>query len=103
MTSDRLPPHGEINALTRALQQLRAAGTSILDLSESNPTQVGLPYPPHLLDALANPAALTYQPQPFGLRSAREAIAGEFERRGARVDPDSAFQVVDRSLSSFDP
>ena len=86
--SGRLPLHGEINAITRALQRLRVAGTAILDLSESNPTQVGLPYPPHLLDALADPAGLTYQPQPLGLRSAREAIAGEFERRGARVDPD---------------
>jgi alanine-synthesizing transaminase len=88
MTVGRLPVHGEINAITRALQRLREAGTSILDLSESNPTQVGLAYPAHLLAPLADPAALTYQPQPLGLRSAREAIAGEFERRSAHIDPD---------------
>ncbi len=86
--SARIPAHGELNALTRAVQRLRAAGTTILDLSESNPTQVGLPYPPDLLQALAAPAALTYQPHPLGLRVAREAVAGEFARRGSFVDPD---------------
>jgi alanine-synthesizing transaminase len=86
--SARIPAHGELNALTRAVHRLRAAGTAILDLSESNPTQAGLPYPPDLLHALALPAALRYQPHPLGLRSAREAVAGEFARRGAHIDPD---------------
>ena len=86
--SGRIPPHGELNALTRVAQRLRAAGTSIVDLSESNPTRVGLPYPADLLQSLAAPAALTYDPQPLGLRRAREAVAGEFARRGTRVDPD---------------
>src|SRR6187401_3006889 len=84
----RLPPHGELNAITRAAQRLRNAGTPLLDLSESNPTRVGLPYPVDLLQSMAAPAALTYQPHPLGLRSAREAVAGEFIRRGADVDPD---------------
>lgn len=74
--------------MTRAVQQLRAAGIGFIDLSESNPTQVGLPYPAGLLDALADERALRYEPHPLGLRSAREAVAGEFARRGARVDPD---------------
>jgi alanine-synthesizing transaminase len=86
--SARLPAHGELNALTRAVQRLRAAGTAIVDLSESNPTQVGLPYPTDLLQSLSAPAALTYQPHPLGIRSAREAVAGEFARRGTHVDPD---------------
>jgi alanine-synthesizing transaminase len=84
----RVPPHGEVNAMTRAVRQLRAAGIAFVDLSESNPTQVGLPYPAGLLDALADRRALRYEPHPLGLRSAREAVAGEFARRGAAVDPD---------------
>lgn len=86
--SGRIPPHRELNALTRAVQRLRAAGTTIVDLSESNPTRVGLPYPADLLQSLAAPAALTYEPHPLGLRLAREAVAGEFARRGTDVDPD---------------
>ena len=57
--SARIPAHGDLNALTRAVQRLRAAGTTIVDLSESNPTRVGLSYPADLLQSLAAPAALT--------------------------------------------
>ena len=84
----RVPPHGEVNAITRAVRRLRAADVAYVDLSESNPTRVGLPYPPDILDALADPRALRYEPHPLGLRSAREAVAGEFARRGSAVDPD---------------
>jgi alanine-synthesizing transaminase len=86
--SSRLPPHAEINAITRALGRLRANGVAVIDLTESNPTRAGIPYPAGLLDALSDPAALTYEPHPFGLRQAREAVAGEFVRRGAAIDPD---------------
>jgi len=84
----RVPPHREVNAIARAVEQLRAAGVPYIDLSESNPTRVGLPYPPGILDALADPRALVYEPHPLGLRSARAAVAGEFERRGTAVDPE---------------
>lgn len=88
MTTSRVPPHGEVNALTRAVQRMRAGGATIIDLSESNPTQVGIRYPDGLLEPLADPQSLRYEPHPLGLRSAREAIAREFARRGAQVDPD---------------
>jgi alanine-synthesizing transaminase len=84
----RVPPPGEVNALTLAVRQLRAAGVPFIDLSESNPTQVNLPYPAGLLESLADARALKYEPHPLGLRSAREAVAGEFARRGTVVDPD---------------
>src|SRR5690242_4836059 len=87
MLSSRIPALGDVNAITRAVERLRAAGEAIVDLTESNPTTAGIVYPPGLLDALSDPRALVYQPQPFGLREAREAVAGEFARRGARVDP----------------
>lgn len=52
-----------------------AAHTPPFDLTLSNPTQAGFRYPPEILQALTNPGAMTYAPQPFGLPAAREAVA----------------------------
>ncbi len=88
MFSNRLPPHAEINPLSRALAALRAAGAaSDLDLTESNPTAVGFSYPGDLFDALSAEHVGRYAPQPLGLGSAREAVAADYARRGAEVDP----------------
>jgi len=80
------------NRLTQALQQRRLAGAEILDLTESNPTRCGLRYDEsEILSALAQPASLQYQPDPKGLRSAREAIAAYYAERepaAAAIDPD---------------
>lgn len=87
MISRRVPPHAEANAVTRVLGELRAAGAPIVDLTESNPTRCGIAYPPALLDPLASPEALQYDPQPFGLPAARAAVARDQARRGASIDP----------------
>jgi aspartate/methionine/tyrosine aminotransferase len=80
MFSARLP-RLEPNALSQALTRARAGTAPLLDLSESNPTAVGLEYPASLLDGLANPAGLAYRPDPTGLAQAREAVAREFARQ----------------------
>ncbi|MGH9257256.1 MAG: pyridoxal phosphate-dependent aminotransferase [Vicinamibacterales bacterium] len=85
--SRRLPPHAEANALSRALDTLRASGVHITDLTKSNPTRAGIGYPDGLLDPLADPAAMQYEPHPFGLLSARAAVAADQRRRGVSVDP----------------
>jgi len=87
MFSNRLPAHAELNALSRTVAALRAGGTPIVDLTESNPTKAGFRYPSDLLTALADERALGYDPQPFGLRSARQAVAEDYARRGVHVDP----------------
>jgi alanine-synthesizing transaminase len=57
---------------------MRASGKPLLDLTVSNPTTCGIPYDEEaILGALRNPRALRYEPLPFGLASAREAVAGE--------------------------
>ena len=71
------------NALTRAVAGRRARGQSLVDLTESNPTRVGLPLPDAGL--LATPEAFSYAPEPQGLRSAREAVAAWLGTRGAAV------------------
>jgi alanine-synthesizing transaminase len=88
MTSSRLPANLEPNALTRAIDAKRRSGVAITDLTESNPTRVGLTYPPKLLEGLSNPKGLAYDPQPLGLWSARAAVAADFRRRGIVISAD---------------
>jgi aspartate/methionine/tyrosine aminotransferase len=87
MFSSRLPPSIEENRISAALASASARGP-ICDLTETNPTAVGLDYPQEeILAALADPRALTYAPSPEGLFVARQAIAGYYTRFGAGVDP----------------
>lgn len=74
------------NALTSALEARRARGLAVLDLTGANPTTAGIPYARDaILAALANPRALVYEPMPFGLPAAREAVARELGTDASRV------------------
>jgi alanine-synthesizing transaminase len=88
MFSERLPAVLGVNRLAAAVAARRAAGAAILDLTESNPTRAGLTYPHELLAALGDPRGLRYEPDPFGLPSARQAAADDYARRGLAVPPD---------------
>ncbi|MBL8228417.1 MAG: pyridoxal phosphate-dependent aminotransferase [Bryobacterales bacterium] len=85
MFSNRLEWSLEPNDLAKLLAAKRRDGVRILDLTQSNPTQAGIEYPPELLDALCAPAALRYEPTPWGLDIAREAAAAEHQVDVARV------------------
>lgn len=76
--SRRLPAELRPNPIAQALEEKRRAGERILDLTESNPTRAGIEYPAGFLDALADPRAVRYEPEPLGLPFAREAVAHEF-------------------------
>jgi len=76
--SARLPYELRPNALTELLREKRQSGARILDLTESNPTRVGIEYPVGFLSSLAAEAAVRYEPEPFGLLAAREVIAREY-------------------------
>jgi len=89
--SSRLPHHLEPNALSLATAALETAGVDLLDLTETNPTNVGLAYPSDVLACLSNVEASRYQPFAFGLPSARAAVAADYARKGAPV---SADQIV---------
>jgi aspartate/methionine/tyrosine aminotransferase len=86
--SSRLPADLTINRLTAALAAARAAGRTLIDLTESNPTRAGFDYPADLLAPLAAPRALIYAPEALGVPAAREAVAGDFARRGLPVPRD---------------
>jgi aspartate/methionine/tyrosine aminotransferase len=87
MFSTRVPGDLAPNRLTRAVESARAAGAAIIDLTETNPTRVGLPYPQRLIEPLADPGGLYYDPEPFGLPRAREAVSAEYAAAGLHVDP----------------
>jgi alanine-synthesizing transaminase len=76
------------NRLSRILAGKKRAGASLLDLTESNPTRVGIPYPEDVLAPLADPAGRVYDPAPLGLPAARAAAAGDFARRGVLLGPE---------------
>jgi aspartate/methionine/tyrosine aminotransferase len=77
-----------VNRLSAAVAARRRSGAPLLDLTETNPTRAGLRAPADVLAALADPAALAYEPDPQGRRAAREAIAEDARRRGTDIDPD---------------
>ena len=88
MFSERARFDRRENRLAERLAARRAAGGAILDLTQSNPTRAGLLPPLDLLASLAEEAGRHYDPTPFGLRAAREAVARDFEARGLRLDAD---------------
>lgn len=74
------------NRLAAALADFRRSGRPLLDLTESNPTGVGLSMPvEEIREALADVRALRYEPSPFGFRQAREAVAAY---HGGAVPPE---------------
>jgi aspartate/methionine/tyrosine aminotransferase len=85
--STRLPWSTPETALA-ALARGRAARGELIDLTESNPTTVGLPYPAAgIRDALARAESARYAPAALGLPAARAAVAAEYARAGVRIDP----------------
>jgi aspartate/methionine/tyrosine aminotransferase len=99
MFSTRLPDRLQPNAVSLAVAALRDAGVPFIDLTESNPTRVGITYPPGLLDSLSAARGLRYEPMPLGLWSAREAVAADAKRRGATVHPEDVVLTTSTSES----
>jgi len=85
--SSRVPGDRRPNRLARALADARAR-RPLIDLTVSNPTQVGIRYPPDLLAPLASETSLIYRPEPFGMEAAREAVAATYARRGLPINAD---------------
>jgi len=80
MFSDRTNWKLTRNRLTEALEEARSSGVRVLDLTISNPTQAGLHYDePQILQSLASPRSMDYDPQPKGLPNARAAVAAYYQ------------------------
>ena len=95
MLSSRVPRDYTPNPLAALLEEKRAAGRPILDLTDTNPTRAGLPtLSAEGRAALAGAEGARYEPDPRGRREAREAIAAYYAGRGASavsIDPARIF------------
>ena len=81
------------NRLTLAHQQ--TSEKQIIDLTISNPTRAQIKYNESaILNALNHPQALDYDPQPKGLRSAREAVSRYYT---PTLDPESLILTTSTS------
>lgn len=82
--SRRTDWHLEPGAVARTFAEARARGP-VLDLTETNPTIVGLVEPAKLLPLLGSAAGARYEPSALGLAAAREAIARQYRAEGHDV------------------
>ena len=82
------------------MREARASGGRLYDLTVSNPTRCGFAYDAEaLLKPLADARALVYDPDPRGMVSAREAVAGYYAGHGAEVPVDDLVLATSTSES----
>ncbi len=78
------------SSFAAAVRGARASDQPLIDLTVSNPTLCGFVYDAEaILAPLSSAAAMHYDPDPRGMRSAREAVAGYYGDHGAGIDPDA--------------
>ncbi len=88
----------EQNRYTEALDAFRASGKTLLDLTASNPTTIGLKYETErLLKALSHPQALEYEPAARGLQQAREVVSKYYKAKGIEISSEQLFLTVSTS------
>jgi alanine-synthesizing transaminase len=86
------------DAYTLVLREARAANSPLIDLTASNPTACGFAFDAEkILAPLGDPAALVYDPDPRGMRSAREAVAQYYADHNAAIDPDNIILTTSTS------
>src|SRR5580698_1639569 len=89
---------GGESGFAAAIREARAAGRRLVDLTVSNPTVCAFEYDAEaILRPLARVEGLTYDPDPRGLRSAREAVVGYYRDHGAGVDADAVVLTTSTS------
>ncbi len=86
----------EENELARAHRERVAAGLPVADLTASNPTRCGFDYG-DVLAALRDERALDYDPDPRGLRAAREAVCAYYAEHCVRLTPEQLILTTSTS------
>ncbi len=98
MFSSRTDWNTAPNRLSGLAAEKRLRGETIIDLTESNPTKCEFSYPfREIISALNTPSIASYQPEPFGLLSARKAIAEYYAEQGNAIKPE---QIILTSSTS---
>ncbi|GAB4111573.1 MAG: pyridoxal phosphate-dependent aminotransferase [Acidobacteriota bacterium] len=89
MLSSRSDFDLEPHPLAAAAHRLRQAGKPVWDLTNTNPTRVGLAYPAAAIrEAPSRADPLRYDPHPAGLEPARAAVAEIYRHRSTPADPE---------------
>jgi aspartate/methionine/tyrosine aminotransferase len=87
------------NAPPNRLARARQSRHDLLDLTESNPTKASIAYPlDELSDIFARASRASYDPEPLGLRSAREAL-GDPERTVITASTSEAYGYLFKLLT----
>jgi len=82
-----IPRDAAPNEWAQRLAERRVLGASLLDLTDANPTRVGLSHVTEAAGAaLAAAAAAPYLPDPRGSLAARTAVAAYYRERALAVD-----------------
>jgi len=92
------------NRLYTEYEKAAASGTIVLDLIFANLAEQGRVFPQERLQAIlaeAAPRSRIYRPDPLGLRSAREAIAGYYRTAGIPASAEQVLITPGTSLSYF--
>jgi alanine-synthesizing transaminase len=83
-----IPRGAAPNEWARRLAEQQASGSTLFDLTEANPTRVGLSVVTEAVSAaLAAAASAPYAPDPRGAPAAREAISAYYRDRSLAADP----------------
>ncbi|HVJ06148.1 MAG TPA: pyridoxal phosphate-dependent aminotransferase [Candidatus Saccharimonadales bacterium] len=86
------------NRFALALESTRRCGDTLLDLTASNPTTVGLRFEnERILRALQHPNALAYEPASKGILPARDAVAAYYAGRDIKLSPEQIILTVSTS------
>ncbi|MGC2209463.1 MAG: pyridoxal phosphate-dependent aminotransferase [Candidatus Korobacteraceae bacterium] len=86
------------NRYSLAVEEARSSGRTLLDLTASNPTTVGLHFEgERILRALQHPRALEYEPASKGILAAREAVAGYYAGWGVALSAERIILIVSTS------
>jgi alanine-synthesizing transaminase len=87
------------NKYTQAIEELRATGERIIDLTVSNPTQSGFHYDStRILGAFQNAQALNYEPEARGLLAARSEVVRYYkEEHSVKLDAGSLLLTTSTS------
>ena len=78
----------EESVLARAHRLRVQSSQPIADITASNPTRCGFVYSANLLQSLAQPQALEYDPQPRGSLTARQAVCRYYADLSVEVSPE---------------
>ncbi|MGC8550399.1 MAG: pyridoxal phosphate-dependent aminotransferase [Acidobacteriaceae bacterium] len=82
----------------RALEEVRASGQAICNLTASNPTIAGFEYnEAAIIAALSVPAVFDYDPDPRGILQAREAVCAYYADHSASLLPNQLILTTSTS------